>query len=71
MGASMSFSNLQWWGWCIFVLTLMSFWTDAFRAALLIRHADKVKGKPGDRFEVGFGITSIGIAVTLYLLSTP
>lgn len=68
----MSFANLPWYGWIIFVLTLCSLWTDAIVAGVLIQHADKVKRDPGDRVSTGsFFWTAIGLALTLHWMSTP
>lgn len=64
----MSFANLPWYGWIIFVLTMCSFWSDIIIAGILVAHADKVKGQEGDRIPLGGGFfwTAIGLALTLH-----
>lgn len=63
----MSLTNLEWYGWVIFVLTMCSLWSDGWRAYVIASHADKIKG--GEALGVigqNFIWTAIGIAVTLY-----
>ena len=69
----MSFANLEWYGWIIFVLTLASAWSDAIRAGILVMHADKVHGRRDGNYDLGssFLWTAIGIALTLYWMVTP